>query len=152
MPSRRSFFGAHELELARAGRQGGELSVAIFDVDGLAETNARAGHDTGDDVLRAVASVLAESVRLVDTVARYGGDEFLILLAETTSTGADIVVQRINAKLQEWNEAGQLEDFRVSLSIGVAEWRDGQTLDEVLDGADHKMYEQKDVAASARPV
>jgi diguanylate cyclase (GGDEF)-like protein len=74
---------------------------------------------------------------------RYGGDEFLILLSDTTAEGARTVVDRIHTKVEEWNEADHLEGFRVSLSIGSAEWRDGQSLDEVLDGADQKMYEQK---------
>ncbi|PYV84116.1 MAG: hypothetical protein DMG93_06035 [Acidobacteria bacterium] len=138
--------------ISQARRRQTALTFLMVDADRFKQINTRFGHLTGDFVLAEIASVLKTSIRGSDAAVRYGGDEFLILLAETTSTGADIVVQRINAKLQEWNEAGQLEDFRVSLSIGVAEWRDGQTLDEVLDGADHKMYEQKDVAASARPV
>jgi diguanylate cyclase (GGDEF)-like protein len=68
-----------ELELARAGRQGSEVSFAIFDVDDFRATNAERGHETGDDVLRQVAAVLAESVRLVDTVGRIGGDEFVVV-------------------------------------------------------------------------
>jgi hypothetical protein len=68
-----------ELEVARASRQGTELSVAIFDIDGLASANAGSGPAAGDDILREVAAVLAESVRLVDTVARWGGDEFLVV-------------------------------------------------------------------------
>jgi GGDEF domain-containing protein len=54
-----------------------------------------------------------------------------------------MLVERIDGSLDDWNEAGNLEDFRVSVSIGIAEWHDGDTLDEMLDGADRKMYEQK---------
>ena len=68
-----------ELELARAGRQGSEVSLAIFDVDDFQATNRDGGHEAGDDVLRQVAAVLAESVRLVDTVGRIGGDEFVLV-------------------------------------------------------------------------
>jgi diguanylate cyclase (GGDEF)-like protein len=68
-----------ELELARAGRQGGEVSLAMFDVDDFQATNRTGGHEAGDDVLRRVAAVLAESVRLVDTVGRIGGDEFVLV-------------------------------------------------------------------------
>jgi GGDEF domain-containing protein len=68
-----------ELELARAKRQGTEVSVAMFDVDGFTSLNREAGHRTGDQVLRLVAAVLAETVRLVDTVARTGGDEFVVV-------------------------------------------------------------------------
>ncbi len=68
-----------ELELARAGRQGSEVSLAMFDVDDFQATNRSGGHEAGDDVLRRVAAVLAESVRLVDTVGRIGGDEFVLV-------------------------------------------------------------------------
>jgi diguanylate cyclase (GGDEF)-like protein len=68
-----------ELELARAGRQGGEVSIVMFDIDDFQATNRDGGHQAGDDVLRRVAAVLAESVRLVDTVGRIGGDEFVLV-------------------------------------------------------------------------
>jgi diguanylate cyclase (GGDEF)-like protein len=68
-----------ELELARAARQGSEVSRAMFDVDGFQATNLSGGHQAGDEVLRRVAVVLAESVRLVDTVGRIGGDEFVLV-------------------------------------------------------------------------
>ena len=68
-----------ELELARAARQGSEVSLAMFDVDDFQATNLSGGHQAGDDVLRRVAAVLAESVRLVDTVGRIGGDEFVLV-------------------------------------------------------------------------
>jgi diguanylate cyclase (GGDEF)-like protein len=81
-----------ELELARAGRQGSRVSLAIFDVDDFHATNREGGHDAGDDVLRRVASVLAESVRLVDTVGRIGGDEFVLIAPGSAGT---LVAQRI---------------------------------------------------------
>lgn len=68
-----------ELELARAARQGSEVSLAMFDVDDFQATNLSGGHEAGDAVLRRVAAVLAESVRLVDTVGRIGGDEFVLV-------------------------------------------------------------------------
>ncbi|MEO8570345.1 MAG: GGDEF domain-containing protein [Chloroflexota bacterium] len=81
-----------ELELARAGRQGSDVSFAIFDVDDFKATNQEGGHEAGDDVLRHVASVLAESVRLVDTVGRIGGDEFVLIAPGSAGT---MVAQRI---------------------------------------------------------
>ncbi|HEV8403071.1 MAG TPA: sensor domain-containing diguanylate cyclase [Candidatus Limnocylindrales bacterium] len=81
-----------ELELARAARQGSEVSFAMFDIDDFRATNAVGGHEAGDDVLRRVASVLAESVRLVDTVGRVGGDEFVLVAPGSAGT---MVAQRI---------------------------------------------------------
>ena len=81
-----------ELELARASRQATEVCYAIFDVDHLGEINAQGGMAVGDAVLREVAAVIAESVRLVDTVAREGGDEFVLVAPGATGPG---VVRRI---------------------------------------------------------
>jgi len=81
-----------ELELARAGRQSSEVSFAMFDIDDFRATNQQGGHEAGDDVLRRVAAVLAESVRLVDTVGRVGGDEFVLIAPGTAGT---MVAQRI---------------------------------------------------------
>lgn len=75
----RTFERVLELELARAARAGGEVAIVLFDIVDLAELNATAGREAGDDALRAVAAVLAESVRFVDTVARLGDDEFAVV-------------------------------------------------------------------------
>jgi diguanylate cyclase (GGDEF)-like protein len=103
-----------ELELARAGRQGSEVSLAVFDVDDFRATNAGAGHDVGDDVLRRVAAVLAESVRLVDTVGRIGGDEFV--LVAPGSAGA-MVARRVQDGIAALPAVAGLV---VSVSAGVA--------------------------------
>jgi diguanylate cyclase (GGDEF)-like protein len=105
--------------------------------------NTRFGHLTGDFVLTEIASVLKSSIRASDAVVRYGGDEFLIILSDTASSGAEKVIERIHQKFDEWNDAGHLDGFRVSVSIGSAEWHEGETLDEMLDKSDQKMYIQK---------
>ena len=112
-------------------------------MDRFKQINTRFGHLTGDFVLTEIATLLKGSVRGTDVAIRYGGDEFLIALANTNAVGAAIVVNRIQDSLKEWNQSGNLDDFTVSLSIGTAEWMDGKTLDEVLDLADQHMYEEK---------
>jgi diguanylate cyclase (GGDEF)-like protein len=129
--------------ISRARRRKSALSLLMIDADNFKKINTRFGHLTGDFVLAEIAGVLKCSIRGSDTVVRYGGDEFLMLLADTPATGARTVIERINGKLDDWNAAGNLEDFRVSVSIGIAEWHDGDTLDEMLDGADRRMYERK---------
>jgi diguanylate cyclase (GGDEF)-like protein len=126
----RTFNRVLELELARAGRQGGEVSVAIFDVDEFAFTNEAAGHETGDDILRAVASVLGESVRLVDTVARYGGDEFVVVAPGAAGvTVARRVLDGI-ARLEP------VDGRPITVSAGVARFPvDGATAEELLGSA-----------------
>lgn len=119
-----------ELEVARAQRQGGEVSVAVFDIDGFTELNARAGSRTGDQVLRQVAAVLAESVRLVDTVARTGGDEFVLVAPGSAGvTVAKRVVDGIAA-------LEVVHDLPISVSAGVARFpQDGGDADALVTAA-----------------
>ena len=139
LANQRTFARILELELARAGRQGGELSLAIFDVDGLAETNATAGHEAGDDVLRAVASVLSESVRLVDTVARFGGDEFVVVAPGS----AGITVAR---RVLDGVAALPLGDRGlISVSAGVARFpADGASAEELMAAAQAALGNARD--------
>jgi diguanylate cyclase (GGDEF)-like protein len=129
--------------ISQARRRKTPLSFLMVDADGFKEINTRFGHLMGDFVLAEIAGILKLSIRGSDALVRYGGDEFLILLSDTTSVGAQKVVERIKEKVAEWNAAGHLQNCLISLSIGTAEWRDGNTLDEMLDTADHSMYEQK---------
>ena len=103
-----------ELEVARAGRQGSEVSFAIFDVDDFRATNVEGGNAAGDDVLRRVAAALAESVRLVDTVGRIGGDEFV--LVAPGSAGVTVAQRIIGAIWAIAPVAGR----PISVSAGVA--------------------------------
>ncbi|MGK2851563.1 MAG: GGDEF domain-containing protein [Candidatus Limnocylindrales bacterium] len=103
-----------ELELARAARQGSEISLAMFDIDDFRAANAADGHEVGDDILRRVASVLAETVRLVDTVGRIGGDEFV--LVAPGSAGA-LVARRV---LDGITALPAVAGRTVSVSAGVA--------------------------------
>jgi diguanylate cyclase (GGDEF)-like protein len=131
LANHRTFARVLELELARAGRQGSEVSVAIFDVDEFASTNAASGHEIGDDILRAVASVIAESVRLVDTVARYGGDEFVVVAPGAAGvTVARRVLEGI-ARLEPF------DGHPITLSAGVAKFpSEGATSEELLAAAE----------------
>jgi len=118
-----------ELELARAGRQGSEVSLAMFDIDDFRATNREGGSETGDDVLRHVAAVLAESVRLVDTVGRIGGDEFV--LVAPGSAGA-VVAQRVLDGIAALPPVGGRV---VSVSAGVARFPVDGTDAQSLIGA-----------------
>lgn len=130
-----------ELEVARASRQGSEVSVAVFDVDGFGAVNAAAGTRAGDRILREVAAVLAESVRLVDTIARTGGDEFaLVAPGSAGMTVARRVIDGI-ARLEA------VEGQRIAVSAGVARFPgDGTDTEALLDAARGAL----DAARSAR--
>lgn len=129
--------------IGQAKRLGNPLTFLLVDLDRFKQVNTQFGHLTGDFVLTEIATLLKGSIRGTDAAIRYGGDEFLMALANTNAAGAATVVTRIQAFLNEWNQSSSLDDFTVSLSIGMAEWTDGKTLDEVLDLADRNMYEEK---------
>jgi diguanylate cyclase (GGDEF)-like protein len=119
-----------ELELARAARQATEVSLAIFDIDDFRATNRDGGHPAGDDVLRRVAAVLAGSVRLVDTVGRIGGDEFVVVAPG--SAGAT-VTRRI---LEGIEGLPPVVDRPITVSAGVARFPgDGSDADALIASA-----------------
>jgi diguanylate cyclase (GGDEF)-like protein len=129
--------------ISRARRTKTPLTFLLADLDRFKQINTKFGHLTGDLVLAEIAALLRSCVRGSDSVVRYGGDEFLIFLADANSADSDTVVRRIEASLQAWNRSGQLPEFDVTVSIGIAEWKDGATLDETLDAADEDMYKGK---------
>ncbi len=119
-----------ELEIARAARQGSELCVALFDVDRLTRINDEAGRVAGDAVLREVAAVAAESIRFVDTVARWGGDEFM--LVAPGATGTTVVRRIVDAVAARPPIAGT----QFTVSAGLARFpTDGTTGDELFEAA-----------------
>lgn len=119
-----------ELEIIRAARQRSELSLAVFDVDDLTGYNETAGRAAGDDVLREVAAAISQSIRLVDTVARWGGDEFMLVAPGATGT---TVVRRIVESVAAMSLPG---DRRVTLSAGLAHFpADGTMSDELVFAA-----------------
>lgn len=135
--------------ISHARRLKKPLTFLLIDVDHFKQVNTRFGHLTGDVVLAEIAGLLRSSVRGSDGVIRYGGDEFLVILADTSISDADRVVERIRAYLRDWNKAGHLSDFELNLSIGAAAWSVGKGLDEVLDAADRQMYASKESAPGA---
>lgn len=141
--NRRSLEELANRYISHARRLKKPLTFLLIDVDRFKQVNTRFGHLTGDFVLAEIAGLLRTSIRGSDAVIRYGGDEFLTILADASAAQAERVVQRMNAYLNDWNKCGHLEDCMISLSIGVAEWADGKTLDEALDQADQNMYAKK---------
>ncbi len=141
--NRRSLDEMASKYMARAARQQKSLSFMVVDTDDFKEINTRFGHLTGDFVLAEIAALLQSSVRGSDSVVRSGGDEFLIIMADAPLAGGEIVRARIAKCVEDWNRGEHLSGFQLSLSMGLAEWSPGMTLDQVLTEADKEMYAVK---------
>jgi diguanylate cyclase (GGDEF)-like protein len=132
-----------EKELNRAGRTGTQIAFLMVDVDDFKSVNTRFGHIVGDTILREVADVIRRSVRASDTVVRYGGDEFLVILAEAAEPDAERVIGRIDQRVLAWNNACKIEGYRMGLSCGWALHAADMPVNVALEAADKKMYSCK---------
>jgi diguanylate cyclase (GGDEF)-like protein len=133
------------MEIKRYQRNGRPFSVVLLDLDGLKKINDTHGHVVGSAALCRLAEVLYVSCRDIDTPARYGGDEFAVVLPEISAEYARKVAQRISQRLAE-----DAEVPRLTVSVGVAEYpRDGLTIEHLLSAADRTLYEIKLRAASS---
>ncbi len=129
--------------ISHARRSRRPLTFIMADLDRFKEVNNRFGHLTGDLVISEMATLFKQSVRGCDAVVRYGGDEFLIVLADTGRMDSDRVIQRVRHYVDDWNRAGHLKDFALTVSLGACEWHETMTLDQVLNEADQDMYSEK---------
>jgi diguanylate cyclase (GGDEF)-like protein len=138
------FFAALEREIARSARSGRGFCLLMMDLDELKTINDRLGHFHGDRVLRAVGEVVNAGVRRIDTAARYGGDEFVVLLPETDPTGAFVLAEKIRIGVNEMALPLPETEVKPSLSVGVVSYPDdGTTADELMISADGAMYSSK---------
>ncbi len=141
----RYLLSATENEIQRADRYDNPLSVLFLDLDRFKLVNDRHGHLVGSQTLRHLSELLLQCVRQVDTLARYGGDEFTILLVDTAHDPAMVIAERIRRTVEEHMfEAGRRRDLRLTISIGVASFPEhARARDELLDVADKAMYRAK---------
>ncbi|MCS7239720.1 MAG: diguanylate cyclase [Candidatus Bipolaricaulota bacterium] len=131
-------------EIGRAHRYGHPFSLAILDLDEFRKVNNRFGHATGDAVLQGVAEILLRNLRACDYVFRYGGDEFLLVLPETTRAGAEEAVARLRGRLRTWSRGLNL-GFPLDFSVGIAcfDPADPRPLEDLLREADGSLYAEK---------
>jgi len=135
-----------EREIKRARGGGEPLAVLLVDIDNFKAVNDRYGHLTGDDVLRGVATGLTDGLRPRDFVGRFGGEEFVILLAGSDLEQARHTAERVRAQVAEVAvaAANRRDQVSVTVSVGVAAFRDsGHSVHELLDAADTALYAAK---------
>ncbi|MGH8686388.1 MAG: GGDEF domain-containing protein, partial [Burkholderiales bacterium] len=141
--NRRSLMARLEQERSRIERGGEGFSVALFDLDHFKDVNDTHGHAVGDDVLRAFAKTAHGAMRDTDAFGRYGGEEFMLILGGTPPPAALAAVERVRAAFaaRDWSEFAP--GLRVTASAGIAGYRRGETVSQLLSRADSALYEAK---------
>lgn len=137
LANRRLFDTTLQREVARARRTGAPLSLAVVDVDHFKDVNDRHGHQAGDEVLRQLAAELRSAVRGEDLVARFGGEEFVVLMADATGDDAVVVGERLRAA------ARNVEALPVTVSVGIATLPSDGDADALIAAADAALYRAK---------
>jgi len=144
LPNRALFIDRIRQAIARSTRRDSLFAVLFVDLDNFKVVNDSLGHAAGDELLKEVAKLLRECVRIADTVARFGGDEFAMLVEETTAGEADMTARRISDALSHSILIGG-HSFFVSASIGISLYpTDGEDSDALLKNADSAMYQAKE--------
>lgn len=142
--NRRAFLNTAGRTYSQARRFGRKFSVLMIDSDSLKTVNDMHGHDAGDELLKAMASKIQDELRQSDILSRYGGDEFVVLLPDTDSSGARLTAERIRESICAAPLHFRAASTAVSASLGVATYPDnGANFESVLDAADSAMYQSK---------
>ena len=141
--NRRGLDDAMQREIARAQRKRSPLCIAILDLDNFKKLNDTYGHQAGDDALVHLANVVRNTLRPTDTVARFGGEEFVIVFAETEVKQAVEVMKRLQRELTKKFFLHDNERLLITFSAGVAALKDGESQEAVLARADKAMYQAK---------
>ncbi len=141
--NRRGFSEEADSEIQRFIRNGREPSLILADLDNFKEFNDQNGHACGDYVLRQVALSLSERVRNMDEVARWGGEEFMLMLPETSSEGASQVAEKLRSFIENKRFEFDGEQLSVTMTFGISTYRTGETLENCIARADEALYKGK---------
>lgn len=140
--NRRSMTEYIEAEMQRATRSGHALCIALIDLDHFKRVNDVYGHRMGDEVLCGFSAVAVGDLRQIDRLARWGGEEFLLLMPHVEQAQAWSAMERLRTRMAA-HPMGDHGALTVTLSAGIAQWRPGETLEQWLDRADLALYAAK---------
>ena len=140
--NRRHFDNTIEREFLRSKRYGGDLSLAIIDIDFFKKVNDTYGHLCGDYVLKEVAYLILDNFRKTDFVFRYGGEEFVVILPETDIKSSQIPIERLRKKIEEYPFSFNGQRLQVTVSTGISS-NNAENMETFLDNADKALYHAK---------
>jgi diguanylate cyclase len=141
--NRRGLLQAFEAERSRAQREAAALAVGLIDIDNFKKLNDSLGHAAGDEALKALAARTKEGLRPIDHVARFGGEEFVVLLPGAGVEEGQQLLTRLQRQLSASLFMHDGREVFVTFSAGVTAFRDGEALDTALERADRALYEAK---------
>jgi diguanylate cyclase (GGDEF)-like protein len=142
--TRSFFFTTMEQEIRRSDRMGRGFTMLMLDLDDLKPVNDTFGHQWGDRLLKAIADTVRRTVRFTDAAARYGGDEFVVLLPETDAAGGYVVGEKLRRDIYALTLHAADRNVRSSVSVGLVAYPDdGSTIEQLVAAADVAMYEAK---------
>lgn len=133
-----------EKEFARANRYGHSISIIMLDADHFKHVNDRYGHPVGDEVLKSIVKVAEGVLRPGDTIARFGGEEFVVMLPKSNSLEASVIAERLRSSIEASSVDAGGEEIKVTVSIGCASMSESRsTLKQLLTSADSALYHAK---------
>lgn len=142
--NRRNALSILQQEQSRLARNNEPLSIVLCDVDHFKKINDQFGHNVGDAVLVELAKIFSNMMREQDCIARWGGEEFLFILPQTNADNAYIIAEKILTHLQQHAIKHNDDEINVRVSMGISQFKDKQSIDDVINCADKYLYQAKD--------
>ncbi len=139
----KTFYEILEKELWRSRRYGGQISLIMIDIDNLKKINDDYGHRVGDKVIKEISKRIKECIRQIDIAARYGGDEFAVILLNTSLIDASIVAKRMVNAVAKTPTAWNKEQIPLSISVGLGQYDAGASPEDITSRSDQALYAAK---------
>jgi diguanylate cyclase (GGDEF)-like protein len=139
----KTFYDVLEKELWRSRRHGGLISMIMVDIDNLKKINDVYGHRAGDKVIKTVSRRVKECIRQIDTAARYGGDEFAIILPNTSLEEATLVAERMVSNVSDLPVIWKRQEIPLSVSVGLGQYDGEDSPEDITSRSDQALYKAK---------